>query len=467
MPITHMMSMGDKLFLRHVKRTLILSVPLIVGQLGQMMMGVVDSIMVGHLNAASLAAAALGNGLFMIVLLFGTGITLAIAPLVSKAYGEGNNERCGQILRQGFLVTLGSGILLTIIAVWGSEIIGWMRQEPDVEFLAIGYAKILGWSVIPFLLFMTYKQFAEGLNMMLPAMIISLAANMFNAFGNWIFIFGKWGFPALGLEGAGWSTFTTRTLMAGAMILFVLLSPKLKVFNPGFRFTRIDWVVVRHILSVGIPSGIQYLFEVSAFVASAFLIGWIGKNELAAHQIALNLASVTYMGSLGISMASTVRIARFYGQGDFDELKTAGNAAFVLILGIMAMTGIFFVVANQLLPMLYIEDQVVRDIASQLILLAALFQLSDGQQAVCLGALRGIQDVTVPARITFFAYWVIGIPFGWFLAMPMGIGVTGIWYGLVIGLTLSAGLLTVRFYHTIEERKTSYIREHENMRHAS
>ncbi|PIE89234.1 MAG: MATE family efflux transporter [Acidobacteria bacterium] len=440
---------------KHLKQTVKLAIPLIIGQLGQMMMGVVDSIMVGHLNAASLAASSLGNGLFMIILVFGMGVTLAISPLVSKAFGAKRYDQCGMILNQGLFVTLLVGVLLTALAVWGSRLIAFMGQDPEVELLAIGYAEILGWSVIPFLLFMTFKQFTEGLNIMVPAMIISLAANIVNAVGNWIFIFGKWGFPALGLEGAGWSTFSTRVIMSCCMILFVISSSRLKKFHIRFNLTKPHWPLIVNILNVGIPSGIQYVFEVSAFVASAFLIGWIGKNELAAHQIALNLASITYMSSLGISMASTVRIARFYGSGDFIQLRMAGNAAFILVLGLMILTGVFFVLANHMLPVLYIDDPIVRDIASQLILLAALFQLSDGQQAVCLGALRGIQDVKIPARLAFVAFWVFGIPIGWFLAVPMKIGVTGVWYGLVVGLTLTAGLLTWRFYHIAKLKSTA------------
>ena len=441
--------------LQHIKKTLILALPLVVGQLGQMMMSVVDSIMVGHLGAASLAAASLGSGLFLIVLLFGTGITLAISPLVSHAFGDGKPKRCGQILRQGVLVALGAGGLLTLIAVWGSQVISFLGQNPEVEVLAIAYTKTLGWSVIPFMLFMTYKQFSEGLQHMIPAMVISILANGLNALGNWVFIFGNWGAPAFGLEGAGWATFTTRVVMALAMIAYVTFSSRYYKFKPGLHFRRVRWDLMRHILKVGIPSGVQYLFEASAFVASAFMIGWIGKNELAAHQIAMNLASITYMVSLGVSMASTVRIARFYGQGDFVGVKNAGTASFFLILGIMTVTGLLFSLTHEILPHLYINDPVVIGIAAKLILVAALFQLSDGQQAVCLGALRGLQDVSVPARLTFLAYWVFGIPFGWFLARGLGLGVIGIWLGLVMGLTASAGFLTLRFYKLLARMRVT------------
>jgi MATE family multidrug resistance protein len=434
---------------KHLKETMILAVPLVIGQLGQMMMGVVDSVMVGHLGAAPLAAASLGSGLFLIILLFGTGITLAVSPLVSQAFGEGNFEKCGQVLRQAILLTLVVGSLLTVVAVYGARAIHYMGQKPDVEVLAIAYAKTLGWSVIPFMWFMTHKQFAEGVNHMMPGMVVSIAANLFNAFGNYLFIYGKFGCPAMGLEGAGWATFTTRLIMGLGLMVYILFSKKFRLYSPGFHFKSIRWDLIGHLLKVGVPSGVQYLFEVSAFVASAFMIGWLGKNELAAHQIAMNLASITYMLSLGVSMASTVRVARFFGQKDYSEVREAGRAAFMLILSIMVGTGLFFALANHLLPAMYIDHPEVIRIASGLILLAALFQLSDGLQAVCLGALRGIQDVSVPARITFLAYWVVGIPFGWFLAFKLSFGVTGIWLGLVVGLTISASLLTWRFFKTV------------------
>lgn len=442
----------------HIKATLKLAVPLIVGQLGQMMMGVVDSVMVGRLGAAPLAAASLGNGLFMIVLLFGTGITLAISPLVSKSFGEKKMTRCGQVLRQGIIISLGAGLVLTLIAVLGSDLIRLFGQENDVEQLAIEYSKTLGWSVIPFLVFMSYKQFSEGVHVMLPGMVVSILANIFNVFANWLFIYGNLGLPALGLSGAGWATFWTRVVMALAMMLYVAKSVRYRSFSPHLTFRRVRWNMIRHILRVGIPSGIQYLFEVSAFVASAFMIGWIGKFELAAHQIAINLASITYMISLGVSMASTVRVARFHGQGEVRQLRAAGSAAFLLILGFMCVCGLLFVVLHPWLPLLYIEDPVVIEIASTLILFAALFQLSDGQQAVCLGVLRGLQDVTVPARLTFFAYWLVGIPFGWLLASKFGFGVRGIWMGLVLGLTASAGFLTWRFYYLTGQLKDGKVR---------
>jgi len=353
------------------------------------------------------------------------------------------------VLRQAILLTLAVGGLLTVVAVYGAQAIHYMGQKPEVEVLAISYAKTLGWSVIPFMWFMTYKQFAEGVNHMMPGMVVSIAANLFNAFGNYLFIYGKFGCPAMGLEGAGWATFTTRLIMGLGLMTYIISSGKFRMYAPGFHFKSIRWDLIAHLLKVGVPSGVQYLFEVSAFVASAFMIGWLGKNELAAHQIAMNLASITYMLSLGVSMASTVRVARFFGQKDFGEVREAGKAAFMLILSIMVGTGLFFALANHILPEMYIDHPEVIRIASGLILLAALFQLSDGLQAVCLGALRGIQDVSVPARITFLAYWVVGIPFGWFLAFKMSFGVTGIWLGLVVGLTISASLLTWRFFRTV------------------
>ena len=430
-----------------LKETTRLSIPIIIGQLGQMMMGVVDSMMVGKVGAAELAASAIGNGLFMLVLIFGGGITLAISPIVAQAIGEEKLEECGVALRQGLLVSLFIGIILTPMAIFSTEIIRYLDQAPDVEVLAISYGKILGWSTIPFLIFSCYKCFTEGVSMMKPAMVIMLVANLFNAFANWMFVFGNLGMPELGLDGAGWATFSTRIIMLIMMISFVLNSKKLQKYDPSFHFRRFDLGMMKRILKIGIPSGVQYLFEGGAFIASAFLVGMIGKLELAAHQIAINLASLTYMVSLGLSMTASVRIAGQVGKKDSEGVKIVGYGSIGLILVIMFLTGLSFILFNTVFPTFYINDADVISIASGLLIVAAAFQLSDGVQAVGLGILRGLSDVKIPTRITFIAYWVIGLPVGYFLGFYTELSVYGIWWGLTIGLTVSATLLSLRFRH--------------------
>ena len=444
------MKRNKERYLNEIKETAKLSIPLIIGQVGQMMMGVVDSMMVGKLGAAPLAASAIGNGLFMLIIIFGTGITLAISPIVAKAIGEGNNEECGVALRQGLVVSFAISLVLTPIAIYGTGIIHYLNQKPDVEVLAISYGKILGWSTIPFLLFSSYKCFTEGVSLMKPAMVIMLLANGVNVLANWMFIFGNLGFEAMGLDGAGFATLTSRMFMLIAIVAYVLKSKKLKKYDPSFHFRRFDIGMMKRILKIGVPSGTQYLFEGGAFITSAFLIGMMSKNDLAAHQIAINLASMTYMVFLGISMTASVKIAGEVGKKDTDGIKVVGYSTLILAFIAAVTSGIVFIIFNNELPLFYIEDVEVISIASTLLLLAAAFQLSDGLQAVMLGALRGLSDVKVPTRITFVAYWVIGLPLGSYLGFKTSLGVDGIWYGLILGLTASATMLIIRFLKLIK-----------------
>ena len=442
--------MNKDRYIKEIKETARLSVPMVVGQLGQMMMGVVDSMMVGKLGSAELAASAIGNGLFMLVLIFGGGITLAISPIVAKAIGEKKLEECGVVLRQGLIVSMGIGLVLTPLAIFGTDIFKYLHQPKDVESLAISYGRILGWSTIPYLLFSSYKCFTEGVSIMKPAMIIVILANIVNVFVNWVFIYGNLGMDAMGLDGAGIATFSSRIFMLIAIIWYVLKSKKLKIYDPSFRFKRFDIGMMRRILKIGIPSGTQYLFEGGAFITSAFLIGMMGKIDLAAHQIAMNLASISFMMFLGISMTASIRIAGEVGKNDTYGIKVVGYSALFLSTVAFIFTGLVFVIFNKQLPTFYINDTAVISMASGLLLYAAAFQISDGIQAVSLGILRGLSDVKVPTRITFIAYWVIALPLGSFLGFYLDYGVEGIWCGLILGLTVSAILLTQRFRKLIK-----------------
>ena len=428
--------------------------PVIIGQLGHMMMGVVDSVMVGKLGAAPLAAASVANGLFILVAIFGIGLSMALSPLVAMRVGSDNIYKCGVVFRQGFLVLASLGISLSLFIHFTSDIVELLNQPPEVTGQAIAYLETLGWSIIPMMIFQAYKQSIEGLAIMRPAMIITLMANLANIFANWIFIFGNLGFPAMGLVGAGWATFTTRTLMAISLACYVSISPKFIPYHMRLNFKKIDLDVIGKILKIGIPSGIQYFFEVGAFAGSAIIIGWIGTKELAAHQIALNLASISFTFAIGISAAASIRVGTSVGRKDRVATRSAGFSAIILACVVMGSFGIIFVSLRNFLPTLYIQDQQVTEIAASLLIIAAIFQLSDGTQAVGIGILRGMADAKIPMLITFFAYWVIGLPGGYLLGFIFHLGVQGVWIGLLCSLLVSASLLTVRFNnkskHTIE-----------------
>jgi MATE family multidrug resistance protein len=430
----------------HFKRTLKLAYPVAIGQLGHVMLGVVDSMMVGRVGAESLAAASLVNGLVFLVVVFGLGMTLAITPLVAIARGKNDFEQCGVILRQGLLINFIVSFLLSILIYYAADLIFFLNQTPAVARLAASYTKILSFSIVPFMLFQNYRQFIEGLQYTKPAMTITLIANGVNIVGNWIFIYGNLGFKAYGLDGAGFSTLVTRIFMAISMIYYVMISRKFKPYDPSLKFRSISPSIMRKLLSIGIPTGLQHMFEVGAFAFSAVMIGWLGSKPLAAHQIALSLASMSFMFILGISAAGTIRVGNAVGRQDKLEVRNSGFSAILMAAGIMAIFGSCFIIFRNLLPLLYINDPEVIPLASSLLIVAAIFQISDGVQATGLGVLRGITDAKVPMIISFVAYWILGFPIGYILGFVFKLGAVGIWIGLLTGLTVAATFFTLRFH---------------------
>jgi len=276
-------------------------------------------------------------------------------------------------------------------------------------------------------------------------MIIAILANLINAFANWVLIYGKLGFPALELDGAGWATFSSRVFMAVAIMTFVMKNKLFKQYDVSFHFRNINLPIVKKILSLGLPSGTQYFFEVGAFSLAVVMVGWLGTKQLAAHQIAINLASISFMVVLGISVAGSIRVGNAVGMKNITETRRAGFTASFLGASVMFCAGLIFILFRNYLPTLYVGDAVVISYASSLLIIAALFQLSDGVQAVGIGILRGLTDVKIPTAITFIAYWIVGLPVGYLLGFTLELGVQGVWIGLLLGLTTSAILLTLRF----------------------
>ncbi|RJP61866.1 MAG: MATE family efflux transporter [Ignavibacteriales bacterium] len=432
---------------RHINETVKLAVPVSIGQIGHIMMGVVDSLMVGQVGTVPLAAAALVNGLFFLVLVLGIGMTMAITPLVAISKGANNVDDCGMILRQALLVNMVFALLLLAMIFFGADLIQYMNQPPEVVAEARSYMKILALSVIPFLLFQVYRQFLEGISVVKPPMIIAVLANLFNAFSNWCLIFGNLGFPALGLDGAGISTFLTRTIMAFVLMFYVINSKKFAIYNPTLKYKTINLKVIKKVIAIGLPSGLQYFLEVGAFSFSAIMIGWLGAVPLAAHQIAINLASVTYMIVLGIGAAGTIRVGSALGKRDYKNMRRAGFTAIGIAISLMFCFAIIFIVLRNFLPTLYVDDIPVIELASTLLIVAALFQLFDGTQATAIGVLRGLTDVKIPLIISFGAYWLLGVPVGYILAFTFELGTMGIWLGFLVGLASVAISLTMRFNH--------------------
>jgi len=401
--------------------------------------------MIGQVGATHLAAASLVNGLFFLILIFGIGVSTAVTPLVAIAKGGGNEDNCGIILRQSLLVNLSIAFMLMAASYFMGDLIYYMDQPPEVALLAESYMKIISFSIIPFMVFQTYRQFVEGLSLTTPPMYIAIGANFINAAVNYIFIYGKLGFPRLELDGAGYATLLTRTSMALVLVIYVFSNKSLKKYDPTLRFRNINTRIIKKILNIGVPSGLQYFFEVSAFSFSAIMIGWIGKNELAAHQIAINLASITYMMILGIGVAGSIRVGTFLGAGDKKNTRKAGLSALGVAMMFMGFFGVVFILFREQLPYLYNHNPEVVEYAVSLIIVAAFFQLSDGVQAVGQNILRGLTDVKIPMILSFISYWLVGVSVGYLLGFHYGMGVVGVWIGLLVGLTVTAIFFTIRF----------------------
>src|SRR5260221_3993918 len=430
----------------HISSSLKLAVPVMLSQLGHVMMGVVDSLMVGHVGAVPLAASSLGNVAFNVILLFGIGVSYAITPLVAAAHAENDPEKSSEVLKHGLVINMINSFILVALVIGAKNILYRIDQPEDVVAEAIPYLSVITFSIIPTLVFQTFRQFTEGLSRTRIAMIAVIGSNIIHVPLNYIFIFGHFGLPAMGLVGAGWATLISRVIMAAAIALYVYRSPSLIKFRQGFSIENYSKSLFSKMLHIGLPAGVQFIFEVAAFDMSAVMMGWLGTKTLAAHQIAINLATISYMTTSGLAAAATIRVSNEMGKKDFAMMRTVAFVLLSLAMSIMFLWGLLFILGKDFLPTLYVSDPEVIAIAAPLLIIAGFFQLSDGVQVVCLGALRGLHDVKIPSLFIFIAYWIIGLPLGYWLAFKMNLGAVGVWTGLLIGLTLTAGAMGLRFH---------------------
>jgi multidrug resistance protein, MATE family len=437
----------------HYKSNLSLAIPVVISQLGHTLVHTADSIIVGHFaGTIPLAAVSLVNSIFTIIMVAGIGISYGLTPLVAQENGRRAYAECGKLLSNSLLINAITGLLLFVVIYFGMLlIIDDLDQTPEVVIQAKPYLKLLGISIIPLMIFNTFKQFAEGLGFTKQAMTVSIVGNIINVCLGIVFVKGMFGIESMGVRGVGYSTLIDRSLMAFAMGFYVFRSKHFKVYLKTFALRRISKIKSLRILKIGAPVALQYTFEVSAFSGAAILIGTIGAVEQAAHQVAIAMASMTYMMASGISAAATIKTGNNFGRKNFKELRLSAISNYHIVLAFMTLTAILFIVLSPYLPWIYTTDRAVISIAAQLLIIAGFFQLFDGTQVVGLGVLRGIGDVNIPTIITFIAYWVVGLPVGYFLGIVLGLGANGIWYGLTLGLLISAGLLFIRF-HIITKR---------------
>ncbi len=434
-----------KIYLPYYKRNLQIAIPVILSQLGQVLVQQVDNMMVGMVGTVELAAAAFANSVFVIGMIIGMGFSFGLTPLVGHSFGAGDKQEGGRLLKNSFILNTAMALLITI-ALWVvSYFFDQMGQVPEVVEMAVPYYRILVLSYLPFLWFFTFKQFAEGLGDTMNAMIITLGANVLNIVLNYALIFGHWGFEAYGLNGAGYATFIARYAMPVAFVEVLIQRARFKEYWQIALHSGVYKSLMKKLLKVGSPISMQMLLEVFAFSFTAIMAGWLGVVPLAAHQIAIGLATVSFMVVTGISSGTTIRVSHQFSQKDFLGLRRATYASLQLVWTFMGLSAISFVLFRYQLPELYTHDAEVIYLAAQLLLMAALFQIFDGTQVVVLGALRGLADVKHAMVYAFISYIIMGLPLGYLFAFMLDFGVAGLWIGLIGGLTSAALMFYGRF----------------------
>ncbi|MCK5442329.1 MAG: MATE family efflux transporter [Maribacter sp.] len=441
-------------YTKEFRYNITLSVPVILGMLGHTFVAFADNIMVGQLGTAELAAVSLGNSFVFIAMSLGIGFSTAITPLVAEADGAGTKADAKSALKHGLVLCTVLGLSLFVIILLLKPLMYLMKQPPEVVELAMPYLDLVAFSLVPLIVFQAFKQFSEGLSQTKYPMYATIIANVVNIILNYLLIFGSFGFPKLGIVGAAWGTLISRFIMVGHIWYLLKGKEKFHDYVTGFNFKLIEKKVIQKIISLGFPSALQMFFEVAIFTAAIWLSGVLGKNAQAANQIALNLSSMTFMFGMGLGVAAMIRVGNQKGLQNFKELRRIAQSIFFLTLLIEIVFAILFLWGRDWFPTLYLDVNDTKNmadntevilLAGQLLFVAAFFQISDGIQVVVLGALRGLQDVKIPTLITFIAYWLIGFPISYYLGLHTHLQSTGIWIGLLTGLTASAIMLYIRF----------------------
>lgn len=435
--------------LTELRRTTALAAPLILAQLAQVSMTLIDTLMVGRLGNEALAAIALGSSVFMVALIVGMGVMFAVSPTVSQAHGAGNEVMVARATRQGLWLALGLTGPALVLFWSAAPLLTLMGQDPETVRLASGYLQVISWGYLPGLWLIGLRGLLEGISNPRPVMLIAFAGVGLNILANNALMFGRFGFPALGLVGTGWaSTFVFWMMFLLAALYVQVTMPHLQIFT---KIRTPDFSVLRDLFIVGWPIGLTLGFEGGLFSVTALLMGLVGTTELAAHQIAIQTASFTFMVPVGLSSATAVRVGQAAGRKDAESVQRASGVGFSLSLGFMMLTALTFWLIPERIVSLYLDssdpaNRAVVDTAVLFIGFAAAFQMFDGVQVSAAGALRGLKDTRLPMLISLFAYWGVGMVTGVALTFGLGVGGRGLWAGLVVGLMAAAGLLTWRLW---------------------
>ncbi|MDI3470909.1 MAG: MATE family efflux pump [Pseudolabrys sp.] len=430
--------------------TIRLALPIALTQLGQVAMMTSDLALVGRLGDKAVAAAALAQVVLFVCFVLGMGLVSAVAPLAAQAYGAREPRLVRRALRVGLWVAAFLGIPLTAFVLQGEGLLLWLGQSPDIARLAGDYLAGLAWSLVPGWWFVAIRSFMGAVNRPEPALWVTLIAVPLNTLLAYVLIFGAFGFPELGMTGAGVATALVNLGMCAACVVIAYTQPPFRKYRVLGRFWRADWPLLRQLIVIGAPMSGSFLLEYGLFGSAAVFVGWIGAMELAAHQIALQIAAIVFMVPFGISMAATVRVGHAVGRGESAAVRRAGLAAIGLGATFMAAMVVLILLLRHDIPLLFLsmtDGAAVEtaNLAASLLTIGATFFIADGVQTVAAGALRGLNDTRIPMLFAALSFWTIGMAACYGLAFPAGLGVTGIWIGFTVSLIVYASLLIWRF----------------------
>jgi len=424
-----------------------LALPLVLGQLSAVGMNVVDAVLAGHLDAHTLAAVAVGTSIWALAIVTAVGVMMALPPSVAQLNGAGRHEDIGPLFRQAVWLALALGLGLAVAtALLGPRLVVLIGVDPALVADTRLFLQAIAFGAPALTLYFGLRGLSEGLGVTRPTLYFGLLGLALLGPLGYVLMYGRFGVPRLGAFGSGIATALVLWLQVAAFAVYVRMHPRYRALAPFARMERPDPRALREFLRIGVPMGVTLLMEASLFVAVALALGTLGTDIVASHQIALNVASIAFMVPLGLAMASTVRVGHAVGRGDMAAVRRAGWVGMLLTLVTQALSASLLLLLPGWIAGLYTGDAAVAALAAQLLVLAGLFQFSDGLQVAANGALRGLKDTRIPMFITLFAYWMVGMPVGWWLAFHQGLGARGMWMGLIAGLGVAAVLLPWRFW---------------------
>lgn len=435
----------------HIKNTIYLAWPLVITQVGYIITGMVDTVFLGKIGAAEQAACILSNNLYILLLVFGIGVSYATTPLVTSANQNMDLLKKASLFKNSIFLNVSVSIICFILLFLSSGLLKYMHQPEDVIKLAVPFFNVLIFSMIPISLFFTCKQYCEGLSNTRMALFISIIGNVINIILNYLLIYGKFGFPELGYIGSAWASFISRVFMGFSFLYLIFKSPVTKEISAVYNRVKINKKELFHLAKIGLNAGLQLTFEVAAFVIAGLMAGTFGKEQIDAHGIALSIAAFTYMFASGISSASSIRVGIYKAQDNWLEIKQAAFSSIKLVMLIMGGFAILFLMINNFLPKVFSSDLQIVNLASKLLIIAALFQLFDGIQVTIVGILRGLEDFKIPTLISLVGYWIIALPLAYWLAFILKLETVGVWIGLLVSLIFAAIVLFWRLNYLINK----------------